>query len=68
MRDKFEVTRGSGNVYRDVKRPYADVEQLKATLAAEIIKRMEKGGLSTRAAHAKPGLPPPIFRASAMWI
>ena len=41
MSERIEVTRGSGNVYRDVKRPYADVEQLKAMLAAEIIKRMD---------------------------
>ncbi len=45
MSERIEVTRGSGNVYRDVKRPYADVEQLKAILAAEIIKRMDKDGL-----------------------
>jgi predicted XRE-type DNA-binding protein len=56
MSERNEVTRGSGNVYRDVKRPYADVEQLKAILAAEIIKRMDKDGLSTRAAHGKTGI------------
>ncbi len=56
MSERIEVTRGSGNVYRDVKRPCADVEQLKAILAAEIIKRMDKDGLSTRAAHAKTGI------------
>lgn len=56
MSERIEVTRGSGNVYRDAKRPYADVEQLKAILAAEIIKRMDKNGLSIRAAHAKTGI------------
>lgn len=40
MSERIEVTRGSGNVYRDAKRLHADVEQLKAILAAEIIKRM----------------------------
>lgn len=56
MTERLEATRGSGNAYRDLKRPYADVEQLKALLAAEIIKRMDKEGLSTRAAHAKTGI------------
>lgn len=56
MSKRIEMIRGSGNVYRDVKRSYADVEQLKAILAAEIIKRMDKEGLGTRAAHAKTGI------------
>jgi len=56
MKAKIEVTRGSGNVYRDTNRPYADVEQLKAILAAEIIKRLNKDGISVRAAHAKTGI------------
>ena len=56
MKAKIEVTRGSGNIYRDTNRPYADVEQLKAILAAEIIKRLDKDGLSVRVAHAKTGV------------
>lgn len=56
MSDKIEVIRSSCNVFRDFKRPYADVEQLKAILAGEIIKRMDKDGLVTRAAHAKTGI------------
>jgi predicted XRE-type DNA-binding protein len=56
MKTKVEVTRGSGNVYRDTNRPYADVEQLKAILAAEIIKRLDKEELSVRAAHSKTGI------------
>lgn len=36
--------------------PQLPSEQLKAILAAEIIKRMDKDGLSTRAAHAKTGI------------
>jgi predicted XRE-type DNA-binding protein len=55
-RHHFEVPRSSGNVSRDLKRPFADVEQLKAILAAEIIMRMNKDDLSTRAAHAKTGI------------
>ena len=56
MKEKIEVARGSGNVYRDTNRPYADVEQLKAILAAEIIKRLDKDGISVRAAHARTGI------------
>jgi hypothetical protein len=56
MKSKIAVTRGSGNVYRDTNRPYADVKQLKAILAAEIVKRRDRDGLSVRAAHAKTGI------------
>ncbi len=55
-RHHFEVPRSSGNGSRDLKRPFADVEQLKAIQAAEIIKQMDKDGLSTRTAHAKTGI------------
>ena len=34
--------RGSGNIYRDLSIPDADVRQLKAILAAEIIKTSTK--------------------------
>jgi predicted XRE-type DNA-binding protein len=56
MKRKIQVIRGSGNVYRDTNRPGADIEQLKAILAAEIIKRMDKDALTMRAAHAKTGI------------
>ncbi len=56
MKSQIEVVRGSGNVYRDTNRPYADVEQLKAILAAEIIKRLDEDALSVRAAQAKTGI------------
>jgi len=56
MKRQIEVVRGSGNVYRDTKRVNADVEQLKAILAAEIIKRLEKDGFTVRAAQAKTGI------------
>ncbi len=49
--DKLEVTRGSGNVFRDLGHRNADAEQLKAILAAEIIKALDREGLSVRAAH-----------------
>ena len=45
-KDKLEVVRGSGNIYRDFDKPDADVRQLKAILAAEIIKALDKQGLA----------------------
>ncbi|HEX7360135.1 MAG TPA: helix-turn-helix transcriptional regulator [Bryobacteraceae bacterium] len=47
--------RGSGNVFRDLGRENADVEQLKALLAAEIIKALDRADLTVRAAHARTG-------------
>ncbi len=43
--------RGSGNIYRDFDVPDADVRQLKAILAAEIIKTLDKKGLTVRKAQ-----------------
>ena len=40
--EKLEVTRGSGNVFRDLGRKNADAEQFKAILAAEIIKTLDR--------------------------
>ena len=48
---KLDVVRGSGNVFRDLGHASADVLQLKALLAAEIIKALDRHGLSVRAAH-----------------
>lgn len=42
---------GSGNVFRDFGRPDADREQLKALLAAEIIKNLDREKLSVREAE-----------------
>ena len=42
---KLEVVRGSGNVFRDLGHPNADVEQFKAILAAEILKMLDREGL-----------------------
>jgi predicted XRE-type DNA-binding protein len=53
---KLEVARGSGNVFRDVGHKNADVEQLKAILAAEIIKALDREGLSLRGAQARTGI------------
>ena len=54
--EKLEVTRGSGNVFRDLAHKNADVEQFKAILAAEIIKALDRHGLSVRAAHDRTGI------------
>lgn len=54
--EPLEVIRGSGNVYRDLGQDDADVKQLKALLAAEIIKALDKDGLTVRAAHARTGI------------
>jgi len=54
--EKLEVVLGSGNVFRDLGRKSADVEQFKAVLAAEIIKALDREGLSVRAAHARTGI------------
>ncbi len=51
-----EVIRGSENVYRDLEKKNADVQQFKATLAAEIIKALDREGLSVRKAQARTGI------------
>ena len=51
--EKLEIVRGSGNVFRDLGHASADVLQLKALLAAEIIKALDRQGLSVRAAQAR---------------
>ena len=50
-------TRGSGNVYRDFTVPDADVRQLKAILAAAIMKNLDRKGLSIRKAQRLTGVP-----------
>lgn len=54
---KEDIIRGSGNVYRDFNVPDADVRQFKAILAAEIIKNLDKKGLSVRKAQSLTGVP-----------
>jgi len=53
--EKPELVRGSGNVFGDLGRENADVEQLKSLLAAEIIKALDRDELTVRAAHARTG-------------
>src|SRR5271166_5511258 len=54
--EKLEVVRGSGNVFRDLGHKNADAEQLKAILAAEIIKALDREHFTVRAAHARTGI------------
>jgi predicted XRE-type DNA-binding protein len=49
--EKIELVRGSGNVFRDFGHPSPDVAQLKAILAAEIVKKLDREKLTVRAAH-----------------
>jgi len=54
--ETIEVVRGSGNAFRDFGHSSPDVQQLKAILAAEIIKMLDRKGLTVRAAHAQTGI------------
>ncbi|HEY1903343.1 MAG TPA: helix-turn-helix transcriptional regulator [Terracidiphilus sp.] len=54
--EDVELVRGSGNVFRDLGHASPDVEQLKAILAAEIIKMLDRQELSVRDAHSRTGI------------
>jgi predicted XRE-type DNA-binding protein len=54
--ERLEVVRGSGNVFRDFGHTNPDVEQMKAMFAAEIIRMLDREGLSVRAAHGRTGI------------
>ncbi|MGA3332676.1 MAG: helix-turn-helix transcriptional regulator [Terracidiphilus sp.] len=56
MRQTPAVVHGSGNVFRDFGYANADVEQLKAILATEITKMLDRKKLTVRAAHALTGI------------
>ncbi len=56
-KEKIEIVRGSGNVFRDFGDPNADIQQLKAILAAEIIGILDDRKLSTRKAEKLTGVP-----------
>lgn len=53
---KLELVKGSGNVFRDVGHKRPDIDQCKAILAAEIIKALDREGLSVRGAHGRTGI------------
>ncbi|HYJ84992.1 MAG TPA: XRE family transcriptional regulator [Pyrinomonadaceae bacterium] len=54
--EKLEIVKGSGNVFRDLGHKNADADQLKAILAAELIKALDCDGLSVRGAQGRTGI------------
>ncbi len=56
MKEKIELVKGSGNVFRDFNRLNADVEQLKGILAAKIIGILDERELSVRKAEGRTGV------------
>ena len=48
----IELVEGSGNVFRDLNDPQADLKHAKAIIAARIIATLDDRGLSTRKAAA----------------
>ena len=54
--EAIEVVRGSGNLFRDFGYPDADVRQAKALPGAQIMKILDKDGLSTRQAEERTGV------------
>jgi predicted XRE-type DNA-binding protein len=55
-KEKLELVRGSGNVFRDFGMPNSDLEQAKAILAAKIIGVMDERGWTARAAEKATGI------------
>jgi predicted XRE-type DNA-binding protein len=54
--EPLDIVRGSGNVFADLGHPNAVAEQLKALLAAEIIKTMDARALTAREAQVRTGI------------
>jgi predicted XRE-type DNA-binding protein len=57
MPRKIELVRGSSNVYRDLGRPDAGLAQARALLASQIIRVLDRNGLSGREAERMSGVP-----------
>lgn len=55
MKKQLQVVRGSGNLFHDLGQRNADVEQLKAILAAEIIRMLDREQITVRTAHDRTG-------------
>ncbi|WGF90502.1 helix-turn-helix domain-containing protein [Marinivivus vitaminiproducens] len=51
----LDLVRGSGNVFRDRGHPDAELEQLRAVLAARIVKALDQRGLTVRKAQELTG-------------
>jgi len=56
MKDEIKITRGSGNIFRDLGRGDADLEQLRAILTAKIIGVLDDRKLSVRRAGQITGI------------
>jgi len=54
--EEFELVRGSGNVFQDLGRVDAGLEQARAILAVEIMRALDERGLSSRAAEKLTGV------------
>jgi len=55
MKDDFELEEGSGNAFRDLGDPEADLKQAKAIVAARIIAVLNNRGLTVRKAEQETG-------------
>ncbi len=55
MKDDLELEEGSGNVFRDLGDPEADLKQAKAIVAARIIAVLDNRGLTVRKAGQETG-------------
>jgi predicted XRE-type DNA-binding protein len=53
--EPVERVRGSGNVFTDLGLPNPELEQLRATLAARIIRVLDDAGMSVRKAQERTG-------------
>ena len=56
MSDELELVRGGGNLFRDLGMADAELRQLKAILAAQIIGVLDERGLTVRKAHELTGV------------
>lgn len=54
--DDLGLVRGTGNVYADLGMKDAEARQLRAILAGEIVKALDTGQLTVRAAEAMTGV------------
>jgi predicted XRE-type DNA-binding protein len=52
---KLGTVKGSGNVFRDLGRPDAELLQLKALLAVRIVRALDEDGLTVRGAESITG-------------
>jgi len=55
-KEKIEIVRGSGNVFRDLGLDNPELRQFKTLLAAEIIKALDARELTVREAAAETGI------------